>query len=105
MSVNDRGNIKWSSIMMPEHIEMLNNIWDEQDRKQKPIIDEQQQEDINLKLHMAVKNDLTVELKYFMNYDYYNAKGKITSIDRQNKYIKVAGQYLSIESIIDVWID
>nr|QRZ17892.1 YolD-like family protein [Virgibacillus sp. AGTR] len=58
-----------------------------------------------MKLQMAVKNDLTVELKYFSNHDYYNAKGKIASIDRQNKYIKVAGQYLPIESIIDVWID
>lgn len=103
--VNDRGTIKWTSIMMPEHVEMLQEILEEQDRKEKPILDEQQQEEINLKLWMALKNDLTVELKYYDKHDFYKAKGKITSINRQNKYIDIAGQRLPFESIIDVWID
>lgn len=105
MSVNDRGGIKWTAMMMPEHIELLKQTWQEQERKQKPIIDEQKQEEINLKLQMAVKNELTIDLKYFLNHDFYKAKGKVVSIDRQNRYIKVAGQYLPIESIIDAWID
>ncbi|SIT11521.1 hypothetical protein SAMN05421787_11761, partial [Virgibacillus pantothenticus] len=45
------------------------------------------------------------ELKYFDNHDFYKVKGKITSINKQNKYISIAGQHLLFENIIDVWID
>ncbi|RFA37018.1 hypothetical protein CAI16_02790 [Virgibacillus dokdonensis] len=102
--VNDRGSIKWTSIMMPEHIEMLQEMWKEQDYKEKPILDEQQKEEINTKLLMALANDLTVELKYFDKHDFYKVKGKITSINKQNKYISIAGQRLPFECIMDVWI-
>ncbi|AUJ25213.1 YolD-like family protein [Virgibacillus dokdonensis] len=102
--VNDRGTIKWTSIMMPEHIEMLQEMWKEQDYKEKPILDEQQQEEINNKLLMAGVNDLTVEIKYFNKHDFYKVKGKITSINKQNKYINIVGQRLPFECIIDVWI-
>ncbi|WP_077702509.1 YolD-like family protein [Virgibacillus dokdonensis] len=102
--VNDRGTIKWTSIMMPEHIEMLQEMWKEQEHKEKPILDEQQQEEINTKLLMAGVNDLTVEIKYFNKHDFYKVKGKITSINKQNKYISIAGQHLPFECIMDVWI-
>ncbi|SHH87899.1 YolD-like family protein [Virgibacillus chiguensis] len=102
--VNDRGTIKWTSIMMPEHIEMLQEMWEEQDYKEKLILDEQQQEEINNKLLMAGVNDLTVELKYFNKHDFYKVKGKITSINKQNKYINIVGQRLPFECIMDVWI-
>lgn len=105
MGVNDRGSIKWTSIMMPEHVEMLEEILEEQDHKEKPILDDQQKEEINTKLLMAVVNGLTVELKYYDNNDFYKAKGKITNVNRQNKYINIAGQHLPFENIIDVWID
>lgn len=103
--VNDRGSIKWTSIMMPEHVEMLQEILEEQEHQEKPILDEQQIEEINQKLWMALVNGLTIELKYYDNHDFYKAKGKITSINRRNKYIVIAGQHLPFENIIDVWID
>ncbi|MEB5456958.1 YolD-like family protein [Virgibacillus pantothenticus] len=53
---------------------------------------------------MAVANNLTVELKYFDKHDFYKVKGKITSINKQNKYISIAGQRLPFECIMDVWI-
>ncbi|GIP64468.1 hypothetical protein J32TS6_30230 [Virgibacillus pantothenticus] len=40
--VNDRVTIKWTSIMLPEHVEMLEEVWKEQEYKEKPILDEQQ---------------------------------------------------------------
>ncbi|WP_199690473.1 YolD-like family protein [Roseburia sp. 1XD42-34] len=90
--------------MMPKHVEMLQELWKEQNHKEKPILDKQRQEEINNKLLMAVVNDLTVELKYFDNHDFYKAKGKITSINKQSKYISIAGQRLPFECIMDVWI-
>ncbi|WP_419893407.1 YolD-like family protein [Oceanobacillus kimchii] len=44
MSVNDRGTIKWTAMMLPEHAELLNQLKEKKNRKQKPILDEQQLE-------------------------------------------------------------
>ncbi|RFA33304.1 hypothetical protein CAI16_15230 [Virgibacillus dokdonensis] len=90
------------SLIMPEHIEMLQEIWEEQNHKEKPILDEQQQEEINTKLLMAIVNDLTVELKYFDKHDFYKIKGKFSSINKQNKYRSIAGQCLPFECIMDI---
>ncbi|GAB3801050.1 YolD-like family protein [Virgibacillus kimchii] len=59
--VNDRGNIKWTSLMLPEHVQLIKEMWEEDDKKEKPILDEQQIEEIIMKLRMALHDNLTVE--------------------------------------------
>lgn len=78
--VNDRGTIKWTAMMMPEQIKMLNEMWAQQERKEKPILDEQQIEDNAMRLQMAIHNDLSVEVKHFKNNDFHKIKGKLSSI-------------------------
>ncbi|GGB58302.1 YolD-like family protein [Virgibacillus dakarensis] len=102
---HDRGSIKWTSLMIPEHVELLKRTWEELERKQKPMIDEQRQEEINVKLQMALKDALTVEIQYFENHDYHKVKGKIGNIDLQNKHIKIVDHCLPLENIIDVYVD
>ncbi|MTW85644.1 hypothetical protein F3157_08210 [Virgibacillus dakarensis] len=41
--------------MMPEHVELLKKTWEELERKEKPILDDQQKLDIDLKLQCAIK--------------------------------------------------
>jgi len=36
----DRGNIKWTSLMLPEHVQMVKEIWKEEEKVQKPVLDE-----------------------------------------------------------------
>ncbi|GGF28051.1 hypothetical protein GCM10010954_28930 [Halobacillus andaensis] len=38
---NDRGTIKWTSLMLPEHVEMVQEIFKEQEREEKLQLDEQ----------------------------------------------------------------
>ena len=40
--VNDRGTKKWTSLMLPEHVEILKKVFAEQSYQTKPILDEQQ---------------------------------------------------------------
>lgn len=35
MNENDRGAIKWTAMMVPEHVELLNQLKEKQNRKQK----------------------------------------------------------------------
>ncbi|GGB56944.1 hypothetical protein GCM10011409_38160 [Lentibacillus populi] len=102
--VNDRGTIKWTSIMMPEHIKLLNEMWDELERKDKPILDDQQKLDIDLKLQCAIKDDLTVEVKYFSDGDYLTAKDKLQMIDRK-KIMLQDGKEIPLNDVLDVYID
>lgn len=102
--VNDRGTIKWTSIMMPEHIKLLDETWKELERKDKPILDDQQKLDIDLKLQCAIKDDLTVEVKYFSDGDYLTAKDKLQMIDRKKIRLQDEKE-IPLNDVLDVYID
>ena len=103
--INDRGTKKWTSIMMPEHIKMLEDMWKEADRKMKPTMDEQLQVEFGMKLQLALKDDLTVEVKYYADYDFKKIKDKIIFIDSINRNLQFRnGDNVCIDDIIDVVI-
>lgn len=77
----DRGTIKWTSLMLPEHVEMIKQVWKEDERIEKPILDEQKMEEIDIALHLAMKDDLTIKIQYHNGFDFSCAKIKITSIE------------------------
>jgi hypothetical protein len=106
--VNDRGTIKWTSIMLPEHINKLEEFWSEQEEKKKPILDEQEMEEIDVKLQCALQNDLTIIIKYFQNHDFNSIRVKINTIDVHNKVIVLNDSdktSLKFNQLIDVFID
>ncbi|MFD2628770.1 YolD-like family protein [Oceanobacillus kapialis] len=105
MSVNDRGTIKWTSMMMPEHIEILKQLNEQQDWKEKPIISDYQKEEMNLALQLALKDDLTIELEYFKNHDYHKIKGKLLGVDVLNQFVKIEDELLPLGSLTGAWID
>ena len=105
MSLNDRGTIKWTSMMMPEHIEILKQINEQQEWKEKPMISEFQKEEMNLALQLALKDDLTIELEFFRNHDYHKIKGKLLSVDVFNQFVRIEDQYLPLDSLTGAWID
>ena len=104
MDVNDRGTKKWTAMMMPEHIKMINDLWSEDDRKEKPILDEQQKVEIDLKLQLAIKDDLTVEVEYYGDYDYHTEKGKLLIVDSLNRRLRFDDKEteIQLDDIIDV---
>lgn len=102
MSANDRGTIKWTSLMLPEHVKMLNDIWQEDNRKEKPILDEQQKIEINGMLQLALKDNLTVAVTYYDDYDHHTVKSKLLSFDVLSKKLKFAnGMEIILEAIIE----
>ena len=50
---NDRGTIKWTSLMLPEHVEAIQKLWKEDERVEKAILDEQQLEELEFALQRA----------------------------------------------------
>ncbi|MFC3040405.1 YolD-like family protein [Virgibacillus xinjiangensis] len=106
--LNDRGTKKWTSLMMPEHIQLLNKMWEEKEYKEKPILDEQKMQDINAQLQLAIHSNLTVNIKYYANHDYETIAGKLLKIDSLNKQIQLNDEdrtVIPLDSIMDIFID
>jgi len=107
-NLRDRGNIKWTSLMLPEHVEILKDMWKEDERVEKGILDEDQAVEIDFKLQMAIKDDLTVEIKHHNGFDYSYSKVKIISIDRNQMRLKGVDQdtkdigFIMLKNIIEV---
>lgn len=85
--INDRGTIKWPSSMLPEHVEMLKQLREEESYKQKPLIDEQLMEENEIKLQLAIHNNSSVRIKYFHNHDFHTVKGKLRSVNQDGTII------------------
>jgi hypothetical protein len=100
--INDRGTKKWTSIMMPEQIDMLQKLFAEQNHKEKPILDDQQLAENAMMLHEAIENNLTVEITYFADHDFHNVGGEIRFIDTQNRYLQLDDLRIELDDIIEV---
>ncbi|KIL45194.1 YolD-like family protein [Jeotgalibacillus soli] len=54
--IKDRGNIKWQSAMMlPEYVKLLDKARMDYEKIEKPIIDEQMMQEIEMNIHEAMK--------------------------------------------------
>jgi hypothetical protein len=100
--INDRGTKKWTSIMMPEQIDMLQKLFAEQNHKEKPILDAQQLAENATMLQEAIENNLTVEITYFKDHDFHNVNGKVLFIQTQNRYLQLDDLRINLDDIIEV---
>ncbi len=100
--IHERGTKKWTSIMLPEQIEMLEQLDREQDRKEKPIIDEQMKAEHYIMLQEALENDSKVSIKYYANYDHFREEGYLLSIDAVNGIIYMEDMNIKFEYLIEV---
>lgn len=104
--INERGTKKWVSLMMPEHISLLKDMWEETEHKKKPILDEQQLLEIDMKLQCAIHNDLIVIIKYFEDHNYQTKRGKLLEISSLKKAVQLDDNTeITWENIINVYID
>lgn len=102
MSLKDRGTKKWTSLMLPEHIELLKDAFAEFEYKEKPILDEQQIIEINTQLKHALKANLAVEIKYYLDHDFYTSKGKLLNIDTFGGYLRLDDENKEEIYLIDI---
>lgn len=105
MKVCDRGTKKWVSLMLPEHVEMLEHVFIEY--KNKPVLDEQQMEEIDQTLKYALKTNVNIEMTYYNDGDYMTVRGKLAQIDQWRGYIVLLnedGFTVSLSNIINVVI-
>lgn len=75
--IRDRGRIKWTAMMLPEHVELLRDWVAEDGYEQEKDLDEQQWERINSVLVEAIQLEKDVTITYFQNHRYEIISGRI----------------------------
>ncbi|WP_349407670.1 YolD-like family protein [Pseudalkalibacillus sp. SCS-8] len=107
MSIRDRGTIKWTSMMLPEHVRLLRD-WKEEERlRKRPELDEQKLEEMNETIHEAMAYNLALSFVYFEQYDYKMLVGHIHYADPVKKELRIVDEFgdrydLKLQDILDI---
>ncbi|MCM2588143.1 YolD-like family protein [Rossellomorea marisflavi] len=61
--IRDRGKIKWTSLMLPEHVKELRDIWEEFERDTKPEVDIFALSEMEERIRYAMEYHLPLRMK------------------------------------------
>jgi len=107
----DRGNKKWTSLMLPEHVEMLRQFANEDYYKTpKPLLDPYQVQEIEEKIHYAMEYHYPVKFDVWYDGFVERVSGHIHYLDPIQKEIRLKNDKGNIErikfaNIIDVIVE
>jgi adenine deaminase len=97
--IRDRGRIKWTSMMLPEHVKLLRD-WVKEDRyEDKREMDEQQLELMNETLSEAIEFDQFVTITHYHNRNYEIVIGKIHYWDELSQKLHVVDRFEDVHRI------
>lgn len=102
MNLKDRGNKKWTAMMLIEHRKRLKDLKESEKDRKKPILDDQEKAAINSKLQQALQNDLEVKIKYYDNKRFQTIAGIIEKVNTNQKCIVISNKKIPIENLIEL---
>lgn len=65
--IKDRGTIKWTAMMLPEHVQSLKNLLVDEHRIEQPELDEQAIEEFELIICKAMEFNTALTIQVFNN--------------------------------------
>lgn len=105
-NVQDRGALKWTALMLPEHVRMLREWHEEDNRVPKPELEEFDLQQIEEEIDLAFKRKCEVLMKSWKDYKIIEHRGKIEQIEldaRQVFYTNLSGRHrLAVDEIVAV---
>ncbi|MGD6815641.1 YolD-like family protein [Metabacillus sp. 84] len=87
--IRDRGNIKWTSMMLPEHVKLLRQWKEEERHTAKPEIDEQQLEEFNEIICIAMEHHQPLRFTIHEHEQLVPYTGHIHFLDQTAQAIRV----------------
>lgn len=105
--IRDRGRIKWTSMMLPEHVKLLRDWVKEDGYEQKREMDEQQLELMNETLSEAIEFDQFVTITHYRDRNYEIVIGKIHYWNELTQRLHIVDRFeevhrILIEAIADI---
>lgn len=105
--IMDRGNIKWTAIMLPEHVVAVKQELLNLEKVNQPILDEARLTEIEMLIHEAIKYNLQLEFKLFKKGYIETIIGHTHFIDYIKKEFRIKDKNdvihnVSFQKIVDV---
>ncbi|OCA91007.1 hypothetical protein A8F94_03840 [Bacillus sp. FJAT-27225] len=105
--IRDRGRIKWTSMMLPEHVKILRDWVKEDSYEQQTELDEQQLELMNEVLGEAMEFNQAVVITHYRRHNYEICVGHIHYWDELTQKLHIIDSFgdahlISITAIADV---
>lgn len=98
--IRDRGRIKWTAMMLPEHVKLLRDWVKEDQYEQKKIMDEQQLESMNEVLMEAVEFHQQVAITYYQNHRYEIIVGRIHHWDGLTGKLHIIDRFEEMHQVV-----
>ena len=73
--MRDRGHIKWTSMMLPEHKKRLSDLYKQQFHRSKPDLDEQKIEELNDIIYLALNDERPFKVTFHQDHTYHSVTG------------------------------
>ncbi|MED1659615.1 YolD-like family protein [Bacillus licheniformis] len=88
-NLKDRGSIKWTAMMLPEHVSLLRELESNQDKVKRPVLDTSQIEDMEIIISEAMEFNNPVLFSVFKPLPMLNGPetGEIVQIEGHIHYI------------------
>lgn len=105
--IRDRGRIKWTSMMLPEHVKMLRDWAHEDTYEERRDLDEQQLEEMNMAIGEAMETGSSVTITYYEKHRHRLLIGTIHHYNEFEQKLHVADKfneahYVRLADIVDV---
>jgi hypothetical protein len=108
MRIRDRGKKKWQfAFGMPELIKAQQDLWRDQERTVRPIIDQYEKEEFDLRICYAMEYNLSVKIRIWSNGFISNITGRIHYVDQVTHQLRVEldqGEFqrIDFEDVVNV---
>ncbi|NIK10947.1 YolD-like family protein [Alkalibacillus almallahensis] len=89
MMHHDRGSIKWTSLMLPEHVDALQDIWQVQNDQQPPMLDDQQ---LSYYIHVlteAYQTGQPIHIVYYKANEFREMNGWVLDWSKQDQAVRI----------------
>lgn len=85
--IRDRGKMKWTAMMMPEHVGLLRKYAADDDKTKKPELDEQELEEINCIIYDSLNYTMPIRVEIWENGYFKRHEGIVDKIDYLSRTI------------------
>ncbi|WP_254115392.1 YolD-like family protein [Bacillus haynesii] len=88
-NLKDRGSIKWTAMMLPEHVGLLRELESNQNKVKRPVLDMSQIEDMEMIISESMEFNTQVQFTIFKPLPFLNGAdtGELINIEGKIHYI------------------
>ncbi|MEW9668950.1 YolD-like family protein [Ammoniphilus sp. 3BR4] len=103
--IRDRGNIKWTAMMLPEHRQLLQQLEESQDERECPELAEDKWEELQFVIQKAIEEKTEITLTFFQDKRMENLIGRIKKYDPLSRSLSLVGRselrHIPVSTIVD----